>query len=922
MATHNTGTTATLGESAHTTPFTFTIPAGVAVGDVMIVGINTFSFPLSGPATSTPTSGGGAWTPIGPLVAAENGTAGTFATAWWRVATASDPNSTFTISWTGGIGSTDGFWWTATHDSYSGFWVADPIAQSITPAFGAETAVGTTPSGTALRAGSWVVQLGPITPDSGGSITGVPSGMTQRQLSNGNSGVCNASADSAGSAGAVGAAIGGGSFTTSNATDNWWTEWTIELATVAAGGPAVVSAPVAPPLIPPHPHFTAMLLEEAWQRADWQAQGVADLTVSYGSSSGGIDTWNVTSPWAGGSTTMRVLAPVAPSASYPHAFLVMLPVDANQDTTFGDSIGVAQGLGAHNAFNLTCIQPGYPGVSFNGPWYADNPLDPTISYEKYTLLVVAWIRANLAITGNEAFYLIGFSRSGLGGQGLQLRHPDLFAATASWDFPAMMADYDGTDPTNGGAVGGSPALFYGTSSNFTTNWQLAPQLAVRAATGQYGVNRIWIGLGPAFGADVPAYDSALTSAGIPHTYTFANTSESHAWQPDWVQAALSAIIPSSYAQATTMLPQQVPHPLLESMLDLASLRLDPGMAPVQATVAALDGTGSLAASPALTAAAALDGSGSLGASPQQAPSAAMSGSGGLAASSQLSGAAALDGSGTLGAAPGQQAAPSMSGSGSVTALPQLPGTASLSGSGTLGAAPALPGGAAMAGSGSLAVAEGLAVPLSGAGSLAGSEALPAVLSGSGTLSALQGSMAAAALSGAGSLSSAPAEGIAAPLSGSGTLSAAPPAGTAVLSGSGTMGAAPRLPEAGPLSGSGALAPSPALSARSPLSGAGTLSAAPLATVRGAASLTAPGTLAAVASGVTVVSAASLWTAFTAASEAAGEAWAEYRMMRQAGGTDGTAGFLYGAAYRAQQAADQAYEAWRRGQAATFPGATG
>lgn len=688
MATHNTGTTATLGQSAHTVAFTFTIPAGVLAGDVMIVGINTFSFPLTGPATSTPTSGGGSWTAIGPLVAAQNGTAGVFATAWYRVASAGDPGSTFTISWTGGIGGTDGFWWTATLDSYTGFWTPDPIAQSITPTFGAQTAVGTCPSGTSLRSGSWVIQLGPITPNSSGTITGVPSGTTQRQLSNGNSGVSNASADSNASVGAAGTAIGGGSFTTSNATDNWWTEWTIELATIAAASPPV-SAPVPPPLILPHPQFTDMLLGQAWQRADWQAQGVADLTVSFGSSSGGVDTYNTLSPWNGGITQqMRVLAPTAANANYPRAFLIMLPVDANQDTTFGDSIGVVQGLGAHNAYNLTCVQPGYALAAGTGPWFGDNPLDPSISQEKFTLLVVAWIKANLAVTGTEKVYLAGFSRSGLAAQFLLFRHPDLFAAVASWDAPFLMTDFDGTDPTNGGSIGGSPASVYGTSASFTTNYQLAPQLASRQATGQYAVNRIWLGLGPGFPADTPAYDAALTAAGIPHTYGFANTGESHAWHSDWVASALAAVIPSNWSQGTTVLPQQVPTPLLADLLDLASVRLDPGAdgsAVVQGT-AALAGTGSLSALAVTLAPAALSGAGTVAGLSAQSAGAGIAGAGSLAALVTQAAIASLAGAGTVSASSAGGQTASLSGAGSVSAVAVVIASCSPAGAGALSAA--------------------------------------------------------------------------------------------------------------------------------------------------------------------------------------------------------------------------------------------
>ncbi|MCW2929966.1 MAG: hypothetical protein JWM19_928 [Actinomycetia bacterium] len=66
----------------------------------------------------------------------------------------------------------------------------------------------------------------------------------------------------------------------------------------------------------------------------------------------------------------------------------------------------------------------------------------------------------------------------------------------------------------------------------------------------------------------------------------------------------------------------------------------------------------------------------------------------------------------------------------------------------------------------------------------------------------------------------------------------------------------------------------------------------------------------------------LWAAYLALSALARKAEYSYGMMRQAGGTDGSAGFLYGKAYEAQQAADQAYEAWRAAQRRAYSGARG
>ena len=75
-----------------------------------------------------------------------------------------------------------------------------------------------------------------------------------------------------------------------------------------------------------------------------------------------------------------------------------------------------------------------------------------------------WVKANLATSGSEQNWLIGFSKSGIGGQDLLLKHPDLFTLAASWDFPADMSSYD--------QFGGSSASSYGTDANFQANYRL------------------------------------------------------------------------------------------------------------------------------------------------------------------------------------------------------------------------------------------------------------------------------------------------------------------------------------------------------------------------------------------------------------------------------------------------------------------
>lgn len=244
----NTGTTAAIGGQVHSTPFTFTIPAGVAVGDVMVVAVDTFTFTPASLGVSTPTSGtGGAntWTPVAPgVTGGPSGGVQNYSTAWWRVATATDPGSTFTISWTGAIPSNDQFWWTACLVSYTGFYTASPLGAVPAPNAGAGTAVGACPSGSTQRANSWSVYLCPSTIGGSGSITGIPSGTIQRELLNPGSGVDCAIADSNGAVGDAASGIGGGSFTANNPSD-WWSAWTLELATEASSGANVNGVPAA-----------------------------------------------------------------------------------------------------------------------------------------------------------------------------------------------------------------------------------------------------------------------------------------------------------------------------------------------------------------------------------------------------------------------------------------------------------------------------------------------------------------------------------------------------------------------------------------------------------------------------------------------------------------------------------------------------
>jgi hypothetical protein len=268
MPNYNTGTTGSKSSSAHTNAFTFTLPAGVLTNDVMVVAIEVFTYGGAIPGFATPTSGGGNWTQVGSTLSSPQGSFDTFAVCFQRVATASDASSTFSVSYNGTPGSTDLLWWSACMGSYTAFYTASPIGNVFTIAGVNATSV-TSPSGTTARSGSWAIQTCQASISGSGSISSPPA--TNRELSNPGQGIDSGLSDSNGSAGAAGSAIGGGTWTTAGGTGGGGSAFTIELCTTA---PAAVTGEAPTPPQIPHPLWP-WLLEVAWSRADWQAQGVA-----------------------------------------------------------------------------------------------------------------------------------------------------------------------------------------------------------------------------------------------------------------------------------------------------------------------------------------------------------------------------------------------------------------------------------------------------------------------------------------------------------------------------------------------------------------------------------------------------------------------------------------------------------------------
>jgi hypothetical protein len=268
--------------------------------------------------------------------------------------------------------------------------------------------------------------------------------------------------------------------------------------------------------------------------------GTASATTSSGPSNfqavyrstdaNGVASYDVTSADNGyGTQVLRVLAPTHPTAGVPHNFLYVLPVEAGVGTQYGDGLETMRSLGAQDQYNLTIIEPSF-GVE---PWYADNPTDPNVQYETFmTDDLLPWVTQNLALTGREQNWLIGFSKSGIGGEDLIFKHPALFAVAASWDFPADMSSYD--------QFGSSSTNSYGTNANFQANYRLTPAFVDAHKTPFLTNNRIWIGGGQAFQSDMSDYDALLSAEGIAHT-TATTQFMAHTWGSGWLPIALAAL---------------------------------------------------------------------------------------------------------------------------------------------------------------------------------------------------------------------------------------------------------------------------------------------------------------------------------------------------------------------------------------------
>jgi hypothetical protein len=268
---------------------------------------------------------------------------------------------------------------------------------------------------------------------------------------------------------------------------------------------------------------------------DWKG-GNATFDAKYLSTdSDGVESYAMISRRNGHSFhILRVLRPTSPAPGRAHHFLYVLPVETEGGDVFGDGLSTLRLLNAHNAYNVTIVAP-----SFSiDPWYADHPTDSEIKYESFmSLELQPWVTANLASTGSEQHWLLGFSKSGFGGIDLLLKHPDLFTQGAFWDFPAQgFTVYDQLAHSGDN---------YGTDANFQANYRMTDAFLNAYKAPFLSANRLWTWGYCLYQTDVDGLASELTSLGIAHTYPTPVLGSSHTWDSGWVPQAVDGLYQNS-----------------------------------------------------------------------------------------------------------------------------------------------------------------------------------------------------------------------------------------------------------------------------------------------------------------------------------------------------------------------------------------
>ena len=232
-----------------------------------------------------------------------------------------------------------------------------------------------------------------------------------------------------------------------------------------------------------------------------------------------------------GETIVRVLTPTSVGEEHLLKALYVLPVEAGEETKWGDPWAEVRRLDLANRHDLIVILPTFSAL----PWYADHPEDSRIQQESYFLQDVLPLvdRTYPVAQEPDGRLLVGFSKSGWGAWSLLLRHPHLFGKAVAWDAPLMQAAPD--------RYGMAP--IFGSHANFE-RYRITSLLREKSAA-LHGVPRLILtGYFAAFRAHHIAMHGLLKGLAIPHVYR-DGPKRAHRWDSGWLQEAVTLLLADS-----------------------------------------------------------------------------------------------------------------------------------------------------------------------------------------------------------------------------------------------------------------------------------------------------------------------------------------------------------------------------------------
>lgn len=223
-------------------------------------------------------------------------------------------------------------------------------------------------------------------------------------------------------------------------------------------------------------------------------------------------------------TSVRVLVPDGLGAGVRCRVVYVLPVEANDEQRWGDSLTECCMHDLSNRHGVICVFPTFSAL----PWYADHPVNSSLQQESYFLKdVVSFIDGHYpTIADRNGRLLVGFSKSGWGAWSLLLRHPNKFSKAAVFDAPLML--------NAPGKYGSGP--IFGSSENFKS-YQVSRLLEVQQKLLSSGPARLGLlGVGN-FEEEHVRVRQHMEKLKIPVWSPHAS-SRLHSWNSGWLPEAV------------------------------------------------------------------------------------------------------------------------------------------------------------------------------------------------------------------------------------------------------------------------------------------------------------------------------------------------------------------------------------------------